>query len=441
MNTRTLTTLIQKLSSLGLETFELFNNRGNRQGFGDLIAELCRTLLQLKGEASSVAIAEAIIRNYQAATDAEKTTFFQYLYLDLGADADKVSSAIGSYQANPSQEALLMLTEACEPPRRELLRTLNTAPQGTMALIAMREDLQRLLGRDPIFAVLDNDFIRLFRAWFNRGFLVLHRIDWQTPALVLEKLIEYESVHEIQGWPDLRRRLERDRRCYGFFHPVIPDVPLIFVEAALTDHISTDVSALLQQDPPALDAPLPSTAMFYSINNCLPGLRGISFGNFLIKQVIEHLAVEAPHITRYVTLSPVPGFMKWLASKPEEMGALEPTTQLAVDTLLTGQMTAETVAASLPLQNVLPVLCARYLVLAKSRSKPLDPVARFHLGNGARLERINWMADASDNGMAQAAGLMVNYIYDRKTVARNHEAYEQQHEVVYSAAVKKLLAQ
>jgi malonyl-CoA decarboxylase len=212
------------------------------------------------------------------------------------------------------------------------------------------------------------------------------------------------------------------------------------VEAALTDHISSNISALLQQDPPADEDRLPSTAVFYSINNCLPGLRGISFGNFLIKQVIEHLAVEAPHITTYVTLSPVPGFMRWLAGSPADLATLDELQRQAIAALLADPPAAEAMAGSAPLQAALPVLCARYLVQAKSRNKPADPVARFHLGNGARLERINWMADSSDNGMAQSAGLMVNYLYNRHTLARNHEAYEQQHEVVYSQAVKKLLS-
>ncbi|MGV3592029.1 MAG: malonyl-CoA decarboxylase domain-containing protein, partial [Gammaproteobacteria bacterium] len=273
--------------------------------------------------------------------------------------------------------------------------------------------------------------------------------DWQTPALILEKLIEYESVHEIQGWDDLRRRLESDRGCFGFFHPAIPDVPLIFVEAALTDGISDNVRALLQQEPPRnghTPDRLPNTAVFYSINNCLQGLRGVSFGNFLIKHVIEHLAVEAPHITQYVTLSPVPGFMRWLKKEWPQLSqngdgrsATPHEAKASVDTLLRGELDADMIAASQPLQNTLPALCARYLVLAKSREKPADAVARFHLGNGARLERINWMADASANGIAQSAGLMVNYVYDRKTMARNHEAYEQQNEVAYSLAVRKLL--
>lgn len=447
MNTFSFSALLQKFQNLGL-SLDVFKDKP-RPSFEEVTHDLCSTLLQLKGEASSVAIAEEIIRHYRGGTPTEKQSFFRYLHDTLGADSARVDKAIRAWHDAPSGRNLQALGAACEPPRIELLRTLNTAPGGTMALIDMRDDLLKMPADDPVFGVIDEDLLHLFRAWFNRGFLELRRIDWQTPALILEKLIEYESVHEIQGWDDLRRRLESDRGCFGFFHPAIPDVPLIFVEAALTNGISDNVRALLQQEPPRnghTPDKLPNTAVFYSINNCLQGLRGVSFGNFLIKHVIEHLAVEAPHITQYVTLSPVPGFMRWLkkewpqlSQNEDARSATPPEAKASVEALLRGELDADMIAASQPLQNTLPALCARYLVLAKSREKPADPVARFHLGNGARLERINWMADASANGIAQSAGLMVNYVYDRKTMARNHEAYEQQNEVAYSLAVRKLL--
>jgi len=263
-------------------------------------------------------------------------------------------------------------------------------------------------------------------------------IDWKTPAFILEKLIQYESVHEIQGWPDLRRRLEADRRCFGFFHPALPDEPLIFVEAALTHGLSNNIHDLLEQQSPALDAEA-DTAVFYSINNCLDGLRGISFGNFLIKQVIEQLASEAPDIKHYATLSPVPGFMRWLKSVRELDQLLTDVQSEAVQQWLSQQPASDQLSVNVELQSTLSRLCAHYLLNEKSREKPLDPVARFHLGNGARLERINWLADTSANGLKQAAGLMVNYVYDRKTLARNHEAYERQHEVACSSQVRKML--
>lgn len=439
MNSFSMSYLLQRLSGLGLETLDFLNGRG-RQDFTTLCRDLCRTLLELKGEATSVAIAEEIIRDYQASGPEDKTRFFHFLHDELGTDPDTVATAITAYQQAPDQSSLQALRQACEAPRLEILRTLNTAPEGILALIAMREDLERLLKEDPVFPVLDNDFLNLFHAWFNRGFLELRRIDWRTPAFVLEKLIQYESVHEIRGWPDLRRRLEHDRRCYSFFHPAIPDMPLIFVEAALTDDMSSNVTALLQQAPPHEDNKEPNTAVFFSINNCLRGLRGVSFGSFLIKQVIEHLAVEAPHITQYVTLSPVPGFLRWLRTKPKEIDFPDGDAGQALEQLLAGKLDAVALAGQEELQTLLPQFCARYLLQAKSRDKPLDSVARFHLGNGARLERINWLADTAENGMAQSAGLMVNYLYDRKTLARNHEAYVQKNELASSNNVRKLLS-
>lgn len=430
--------LLQKLSNLGLGTLELLGGKST-QSFIDNISKLCTTLLNLKGEASSVAIAEEILAEYKAADKEDKKLFFQFLHNSLGVDHQDVQKAISRYQKEESQAAVQQLAQACEASRLELLRTLNTAPGGTMALIQMREDLLKIIPDDEAFATLDRELLSLFQAWFNRGFLELRHIDWQTPAIILEKLIQYESVHEIQGWPDLRRRLAQDRGCFGFFHPAIPDVPLIFVEAALTHGISNNVTKLLHQEPPNGEQAAATTAVFYSINNCLQGLRGVSFGNFLIKQVIERLAVEAPAITQYVTLSPVPGFMRWLQKKADLEKLVSKEEHAFIRSLLASHFTVEALSAHAALQQLLPRLCAQYLVQEKSRGKPADPVARFHMGNGARLEQINWMADASDNGIRQSAGLMVNYVYDRKHMARNHEAYEQRNEVAYANTIRKML--
>lgn len=430
--------LRQKLTALGVETLELLKLQ-KRQSFAELVPRLCQTLLQLKGEASSIAIAEEILHLFQQASGAEKQQFFRYIHAELGADAASVNNAIADYQSSGSQLMLHKLALASEPPRLELFRTLNAAPQGTLALIGMREDLHKLMAKEPEFDLLDQELLGLFRAWFNRGFLELRRIDWQTPALILEKLIQYESVHAITGWADLRRRLESDRCCYGFFHPAIPDVPLIFVEIALTGAISNNIANLLQQDPPGTQVSAVDTAVFYSINNCLLGLRGVSFGNFLIKQVVDRLAAEQPAIANFVTLSPVPGFMQWLRNYDQLAMLLNDDELQAVNALLTADSMRNVINSNSLLYDVLPYLCAWYLVNAKSRDKPLDAVARFHLGNGARLERVNWMADSSDHGIAQSAGLMVNYVYDRQSLALNHEAYEHQNKVVYSAGIQRLL--
>ncbi len=439
MNSGTLKNLLQKLSSFGLETLELFKPR-HRQDFTAGIQTLCQSLLGLRGEAASIAIAEEIIRSYRQASNTDKAAFFTYLHDGLAADTSQVTSAIKAYQAAPGQAMLQQLASAAESRRLDLLRTLNTAPGGTMALITMREELLKLPGLDTVRDVLDADFVQLFLAWFNRGFLQLRSIDWQTPALILEKLIEYESVHEIKGWPDLRRRLQQDRRCYGFFHPAIPDVPLIFVEVALTHGISNNIKELLQPASGNGEAKPFNTAVFYSINNCLYGLRGVSFGSFLIKKVVEDLGLSNPDIHHYVTLSPVPGFMKWLAGKPECLTRCTPAEQESVAIMLKDPLRESALQLHPILSQLLPRLCTHYLLNAKSRNKPLDAVARFHLGNGARLERLNWMADSSANGLQQSAGIMVNYVYDKDALARNHEAYEQRNEIIASPAVRKLIA-
>ena len=262
--------------------------------------------------------------------------------------------------------------------------------------------LLRKLDQNPHWEPVADDLEHLLIAWFNRGFLELRRIDWRTSALVLEKLIRYEAVHEIHGWNDLRRRLEADRRCYAFFHPALPDEPIIFIEVALTHGMSDKVQPLLDPDSPVLPPEAADCAMFYSITNCQEGLRGVPFGSFLIKQVVEDLGREFPRIRKFATVSPVPGFREWLAANPE-LAALQ------------GQAGAthwwENKKLSEELRAGTGSLCARYLLQAKHRREPLDPVARFHLRNGARLERINWLGDISAVGMQRSAGIMVNYFY------------------------------
>jgi len=320
-----------------------------------------------------------------------------------------------------------------------LFRALNMATMGTQSLIAMREDILGTLRDNPGFSALDNDLLYLFRAWFNRGFLDIRRIDWETPAVVLEKLIEYESVHEIKGWPDLRRRLQEDRRCFGFFHPVMPYEPLIFVEVALTNEISSNVLELLEEEVNSSSISSYNTAIFYSINNCLEGLRGVSFGNLLIKQVVEQLEREISSIKTYSTLSPIPKFAAWLKSDVQdlELEFLNETNKEQIRGLLIKPTTDK--MQDPELKGTLLSLCAYYLLKVKSRDKPSCPVARFHLGNGATLGKINWLADESENGMTQSVGMMVNYIYDKNTLAHNHERYEQDNSVVCSADVKQLL--
>jgi malonyl-CoA decarboxylase len=283
----------------------------------------------------------------------------------------------------------------------------------------------------PAWRALDYDLRRRLRSWFNRGFLRLERIDWRTSALVLEKLIEYEAVHALQGWPDLRRRLESDRRCYAFFHPQLPDEPIIFIEVALTRGMSARAQPLLDMHAPVADAAGADCAMFYSITNCQEGLRGISFGNQLIKQVAEDLKREFPHLRRFATLSPIPGFRRWLEKNaPRELLA-----QIEDPAWHLGEVPEA-------LEKQLLQLCAWYLLRVKTGNEqdaePLDPVARFHLGNGASLERLNWMGDTSEQGMSRSAGIMANYVYWLAELERNHERYFREQLVAASSAVEKL---
>ncbi|MFZ5540665.1 MAG: malonyl-CoA decarboxylase domain-containing protein, partial [Pseudomonadota bacterium] len=279
----------------------------------------CRALIRERGEASGAAAARDALAAYRALDETQRVRFFDALARDFSPDPDAVLQAAQAYRENPSPQTLARLEEVVEPPRQELFRRLNMAPGGTAALVDMR--LQVLLGLEahPQWRVIDSDLRHLLRSWFNRGFLTLARIDWRTSAIVLEKLIAYEAVHQIQGWDDLRRRLQADRRCFAFFHPQLPDDPLIFIEVALTRGMSAKVQPLLDVNAPVAAPELANCAMFYSITNCQEGLRGISFGNFLIKQVAVELRSEFPRIRRFATLSPIPGFRAWLGSQRERL--------------------------------------------------------------------------------------------------------------------------
>jgi malonyl-CoA decarboxylase len=336
--------------------------------------------------------------------------FFDVLAQEFSPDPEAVEKAAGLYRQDASQANLIQLQHVVESPRQELFRRLNLAAGGTAALVEMRRRLLRDLREQPQWAGIDADLAHLLSSWFNRGFLSLQRIDWRTPALVLEKLMQYEAVHEIQGWRDLRRRLESDRRCYAFFHP-----------------------ALLDPDSPEVDPGGADTAIFYSITNCQEGLRGISFGNFLIKQVADDLGREFPRLKTFATLSPIPGFRRWLTEAA--------TAQAGIADLAAALATEDWYASAGPgtrIRTELMRLCAYYLLRAKHGEEPADAVARFHLGNGARMERLNWLADTSRTGMARSAGLMVNYAYRLKDVERNHEAYANEHLVVASPGLSLL---
>jgi len=390
------------------------------------LAQACETLHSELGAASGVNLARRILERYASLAPDEKLDFLQLLATRFSTDTEKLDVAIDAYRSEPSPAAAQRLHAAAESRRQELLRRLNFAPSGTASLLRMREDLLHFLPRHPELEEADADFEHLFRSWFNRGFLQLRPIDWNTPAVILEKIIRYEAVHEISGWSDLRRRLDPpDRKCFAFFHPTLTDEPLIFVEVALTDAIPGAIAPLLADGRPPIDMKTARTAVFYSISNCQSGLRGVSFGNFLIKQVAAELVRDLPQLHTFVTLSPAPGFVSWLKRAHADAPVLQELAEPGwhVD-----------VAHVAKLRPVLHDLIAEYLLDAKNTAgRPADPVARFHLDNGAGIEHVRWLGDISEKGLRKGAGFMVNYLYDLEAVEANHEAHVK-HGTIFAAA-------
>lgn len=409
---------------------------GRRRG----IQTLCRDLLSTRGEASGAALARELVEAYRTMTEAERLDFLKSLARDYNNDPQQVLQAVEAYQREPGPRTLQLLRRACEGPRHELFRRMNMAPGGTRAIIDLRAQLLSYLPEHPELAAVDGDIHDLLTGWFNPGFLTLTRIDWNSPAALLEKLLRYEKVHKMRTLEDLKRRLAPDRRCFGFFHPALPDEPLIFVEVALVEGMADQIQPLIAPESPLRDGGNADTAIFYSINNCHDGLRGVSLGNFLIKQVVADLAREMLDLKTYATLSPIPGFALWLK---EEQARPESPVLGAAERKLLAELDEpgwqEDPDAVNRLRTPLLRLCTHYLVREKRGGRPRDPVARFHLGNGARLERINWLGDRSRKGLAESLGLLVNYKYDTATIERNHELYTNNGEIVMSPAVKGLL--
>jgi malonyl-CoA decarboxylase len=403
----------------------------------DRAKQLAATLLSERGEASGAQIACELHRVLGALDAGDRHSFQRYLATEFQPDRAALRAAAERYLVDGTAEAAAALARVADPPRQELLRRINMAPGGTGALIAMRSEITAHLRDEPELKLLDADLRHLFASWFNRGFLELRRIDWRSPAAVLEKLIAYEAVHEIKGWDDLRRRLASDRRCFAFFHPALPGEPLIFVEVALVQGLATAMPPLLaretDEETARAQAARADTAIFYSISNCQDGLRGISFGNFLIKQVVEELNAEFPQLKQFSTLSPVPGLRRWLGQRLAT--GSDPDAALLLELERDGWWNEP--ARSEKLRAPLLRLCARYLT--RKPSIRIDPVARFHLGNGARLERINWLGNNAPRGMQESFGIMVNYLYDRDTINNNHEAFVRDGTVVRSPEVDALL--
>ena len=410
--------------------------RGKRKS----LPNLCDELLSTKGEASGIAFARDVVDQYHRLNDRERIEFFEQLNDALGVNHDAVLQAASAYCESQDPLTLRQLTMQIEPRRQELFRRINTAPGGTETIIQMRHDLLQLLKSHPHLEAIDFDLQHLLASWFNRGFLELRQIDWESPAVVLEKLIQYESVHEIKGWGDLRGRLAVDRRCFAFFHPTLPNEPLIFVEVALVKGLADSINPIIDANRTIRNPQKADTAVFYSINNCLPGLMGVSFGNLLIKQVVQHLFQEFPGLKYFSTLSPIPRFQRWLQSSIDDLsqfGISPKDHELLLKTQTEGWFEDETILQSL--EPVLLKLCAYYLAYARKGDEPLDPVARFHLRNGAKLERINWLGDRSANGIGQSAGMLANYVYDPDTIVQNHERYVIDHEFAIAKSIIDLV--
>ena len=379
------------------------------------IREDCLKLLAERAEISGLQLAAKIFGEYGALKDAEQIAFFEFLDKDLDIDPDEVANRAEAYKDTPTPENYAALAKAGEPARQRLFRRLNEVQGATAEIVRMREDLLGLLKEHPHLARTDHDLQHLLRSWFNRGFLVMQRVSWDSPATILEKIIAYEAVHEIQNWDDLRRRLQpEDRRCFAFFHPSMPTEPLIFVEVALTKGVPGSIQSLLAGSEDTLLETEANTAVFYSISNCQPGLAGVSFGNSLIKQVVRDLSGDLPNLKTFVTLSPIPGFTRWLVAEGLDPDGIE----------------------GLQLER----LAAKYLLTAKDeKDRPRDPVARFHLGNGAMIRALHHGADTSDRGQRQSAGVMVNYLYDLNKISQRATQFSKRSTIAAASDVKALV--
>lgn len=409
-----------------------------------------KKLLSARGEANAQSMAVKLIDHYEHLDKRSQIDFFHFLSSQFNPDPSLVVDAAQRYNTERNEASLIHLFQTVEPPRQELLRRVNRAPAGTSTILKMRQTLLSYLQDHPAFRATDADMHHLLSSWFNPGFLELHQITWNSPAQLLEKIIAHESVHAIDGWDDLRRRLQPDRRCFAFFHPQLPGEPLIFVEVALVPGIAKDVAGLINKQAPVGDAKSFKAAIFYSISNCQPGLKGVSLGNFLIKRVAQKLIEEMPSLKTFCTLSPIPGFTQWLdagAPLPEER--LSPTHlrkwQEAQKSLAVGGLSwAERLKSGWNPERsqeaeraTLMRLCALYLMHQTPEARG-DAVGKFHLSNGATLHQINWAADLSKKGLQQSGGLMVNYLYELDKVEEQHEAFSHK-TVCFSRGVEKLV--
>ena len=387
--------------------------------------EFIDNVASAKGEVSALGYAELLMQHCEQLNEKELIKFFKLIRDNFEITSEELFRATEKYKLEKNSENLIQLMKVSEPKRREIFRRCNGISRGTIRLVNLRKRLLALLNKNPQLKAVDYDLVYLFKNWFNRGFLILRPINWETPAHILEKIIAYEAVHEINSWDELRSRLApKDRRCFAFFHPAMQDEPIIFVEVALMKDVPSKIEDVLKEKRDIFEPEETSVAVFYSISNCQKGLAGISFGNFLIKQVANDLNLEFKNLNKFITLSPVPGLRKWISNKyPKFDINLEkfkkPEQFLKVHETMMGY------------------IGNYFLNSDRSDKMPNDPVARFHLGNGASLEQINYLGDNSLNGIKSSAGLMVNYLYDLDKVEQNHEQFISEKKINISKSAKK----
>lgn len=438
MNTSLLNDLLSSIANRGLALAGRFDH-GWSAKTGDELARACQSLMSIQGEASGIALSREILLSYAKLPQDEKLSFFQLLLDDYGADHDAVELAAKKFLADKSSKNLEALSLTSRPARYELFMRLNQAPEATHALVQMRADLLGFLKANPTLKQVDRDFSDLFTAWFNRGFLELQNIDWETPATILEKLIQYEAVHGISGWDELRERIDPpDRHIYAFFHPRLKNEPLIFVEVALTSEMPNSVDGILSKDREPLDPNQAKVATFYSISNCQVGLRGIPLGNFLIKQVVKDLKIRHPNLKDFVTLSPIPSLNHWFnGARSDSPYQLPSKFEQAWAIINNGDMSAHSSDNKNLSKDILPAIAWYLNDIKRSKNRPNDPVAAFHLGNGARLERINWGADLSEKGRKQSNCMMVNYRYLLDDIEKNHEQFANDGVIAKSPQIRR----
>ncbi len=389
--------------------------------------EYVENVATAKGEVSALGHAELLISHCEQLNDSELIKFFELLRKNYEVNIDDLLLAIQNYEMKKTSENLVKLMKLSEPLRRDIFKRCNAISRGTIRLVNLRKRLLEFTIKKPELNAVDFDLVYLFKNWFNRGFLILRPINWETPAHILEKIIAYEAVHEINSWDELRARLApKDRRCFAFFHPSMQDEPIIFVEVALTREIPSNIQNVLQQDRDFLEPEQAKIAVFYSISNCQKGLNGISFGNFLIKQVATDLSNELKNLKNFVTLSPIPGFRKWMKIK-------YPKLDLKIEKIKKPDQLTKIK------DDLLNCLGEYFFKSERSDKMPNDPVARFHLGNGASLEQINFLGDVSPNGIELSGGLMVNYLYDLEKVEQNHETFVSEKKINISKNAKNSL--